>query len=410
MNEPDINQTTDLMSLSDAKQIINVFLTEKRDKVLCEAIVVLIKFYKDSLEDLNQDVNELEHEKDDAIRQIDQKQIMVAELKAQIETLKRTKGDESDRLKQGNFDLYAKNKKLESEMFTMKDQLASKDDQMQKLKMMINDTDKNLMANASIMDELSEAKVNIRKLKQEAKVYEEENRILESKFENQEEELRELISRLDSVEKAKAVDIRKMIDKFNDEVSQYKDIIEQQTFKIKELELARRYSSMNNIGSGNLEPPVYQHNNNYGLAQAYGYREPLQQYNPQPVINAEYQVQPIPAYDNEHVIHQNVALTPKSDAKSENKPTSDKNSAKNILSFPAHEHLELNKLTIDSLNDILNKLHFKKAELEGQLCRYPDLPKKIADKEKKQGVDDELFAVRNEIAAIRKKLKEFRCL
>ena len=399
------------MPLSEAKNHINSFLTEKKDKTLGEAIVVLMKFYKDSLNDLSGEVKQLEADREALEHKVESKQTALMDWKEKYDTMKKTKTEEIERLKQSNFEMYAKSKEQDNDLAILRDQAASKDDQIKKLKELINENDKNFLANASMMDELAVVKNEVSKLKQENKVYEEENRILQSKFDAQEETLRELRNSLDEAEKSKEKEIKHATDKLKEEIHQYKDLISQYMFKIRELEIANKFASMEELAPVNRAPVVHQQTASNGNNGGYEGYKPTQNHLQNPRVDVETfndpPVQP-PQYDYDHM--KNQPHTPYNDKQSEASNKAQRNPVKSIMSFPAYDHLELNKLTIEKLNELLNKLLFKKAELDGQLCKVPEAPKRIADKEKKQKLEDDLAALKSEISTVKKKLKEFGCL
>ena len=79
---------------------------------------------------------------------------------------------------------------------------------------------------------------------------------------------------------------------------------------------------------------------------------------------------------------------------------------KNITTFPAHKNIEMNKYRIDELNVQLYKEQENKNMIEAQLCKLPDRPKKVSDKDKKKILEDDLDDSIRKISELKKQLKD----
>ena len=87
-------------------------------------------------------------------------------------------------------------------------------------------------------------------------------------------------------------------------------------------------------------------------------------------------------------------------------PSRERVKSKNILSFPSHHKIEENSDQISKLNEELDRLIVERKNVEGALCRYPAIPKKLKEKEKMNELEDQQLEINRQISLIKKNLKE----
>lgn len=396
------------MDLAKAKGVIHQLLKEKQNKETCDAVFTLMSFYQGSLSKLKEELIEMEEFRDEERQQAKKHRDSYFQLKNQMEdrlnSLKQKKADNSNQL----FDLQSENNELKQRLENSESLLQSRNEQIQQLGEMLKESEKTADKNAELLEESLKNRNEINKLKQENRIYEDENRMVEQKLNDKEDEINQLRNELKKEKEKYFEDMEQKFKDYNQCIEDRNRVIQSQTKKIDKLEndieeyqlkIKENQFKERNLGFDTFEPKKQYYKETELDFKSFS---PLEAKSPSydKIDQEELEKYYKPNKKEAEKIAEPFTPLLNSDSKS-------KSAKKNILSFPAHNHIENNLETITDLNKHLNTLLARKNELEGKLCKFPDNPKSIELQMELEKCEEEYAKVRSGISSIKRKLKGY---